>query len=73
MVGIYCLIKKPEKDVCCLTRTPGTFRRITRVMRVYSCPCNGNGDCLVMGAAERDREVLSMFLSAKVVLLEFFC
>lgn len=70
---LYRLIKKPEKDVCCLTRTPCTFRRVTRALHIYSRPCNGNVNRLVMDAAERDREVRSMLAPAKVVFLHFFC
>jgi hypothetical protein len=67
------LIKKPEKDVCCLTRTSCPFRRITRALHVYSCLCNGSGNCLVMGTAERDREVGSMLATAKMVVFNILC
>jgi hypothetical protein len=68
-----CIIKKPEKDVCGLTRTPCALRRITRVLHVYLCPCNSDGDRFVMGSAERNREVRCMELTTEVMFFQILC
>jgi hypothetical protein len=71
LFSLYCIIKKPQKDVSCLTRTPCSFGCITRALHIYSCPRNGYGDCLVMKAAERQLEIKGMVAPAEMVLLDF--
>jgi hypothetical protein len=71
-IAFDCIIKKPEKDVCRLTRTPRSFSPVTGLLHAYSSPCNGNGDCFVMDTTEGNREVCSVFTSTKMVFLDIF-
>jgi len=69
---LYCFIKKPKKDECCLARAPCSFRRITRALPTHSRPRNGNVNRLVMNVTERDSEVGGVIPEAKMVLLDPF-